>query len=180
MKVYKSSKSLKGVAGSFSMNPSPTEQAIFIQMIHQTGYDEARHIGTYSGGTKITVKLSIWEAGNLLDCFSNNREFSTVHKSATGMITVKFSPYFVDNKETGEKQQRGFGIFISKLGDDKKVSETFLLPINFGEKCVIEQYLIVFLRQCFHLEMAEEKKQYKERQSAKIKPAEPNADEELG
>jgi hypothetical protein len=169
MKIYKSNKANKGVAASFSFNSK--EQSFFLQLIKQVSYDESRHIGSFSGGDKITVKFTIWEMGALLSCFDTNKEYSLYHKTKDTNVAIKFAPYIV----AATKEQKGFGISINKLADSSNTVTTgWLLPISFPEKETIKAWVNNAFVHCFNAEYAEEKKQYKEREEKKaIKSSSP-------
>lgn len=163
MQIYKANKANKGAACSFSFNSK--EAALYIQLIKQTGYDDAKHLGSFSGGEKITIKSSLAEIGSFLDVLKRNVEYSTVHKSKGATTQIWLAPYIVDFN--GTKTQKGFGLRVSKKTDDG-VESKFLMPINFGEAQLLQVYLDFVLRHIFSAEYAEEKKAFKERQDKKL------------
>lgn len=163
MQIYKANKSNKGAACSISFNSK--EGSLFIQLIKQTGYDEARHLGSFSGGEKVTIKSNITEVGNFLNVLNNNVEYSTVHKSKDATTQIWLAPYIVGEGEN--KVQKGFGLRVSKKTNDGNESK-FLMPFNFGEAQTLKVYLDFFLRHVFSAEYAEQKKQFKDRQEKPV------------
>ena len=159
LQFFKGNKSLKGGACSLSFNSK--EGALFVSVIKQTGYDETRHLGSFSGGDQTTVKFNVPEIGAFLDVLNNNRDYSTFHKTKEGNTSINFKPYFV--MEGDAKVQKGFGLYIGKLGDDKKVSNSWLMPFNFGEAQVLKSYFDFVLRHIFSATYAEDKKKYQDR-----------------
>lgn len=158
MQIYKANKSNRGCACSLSFNSK--EGALFIQLITQTGYDESKHLGSFAGGDKLTIKSNITEVGNFIDVLSRNIEYSTVHKSKDATTQIWFAPYFVGEGEN--KIQRGYGLRVSRKNNDGTESK-FLMPFNFGEAQTLKIYFDFFLRHVFSAEYAEQKKAFKER-----------------
>ncbi len=161
---FKANKSNRGCAGSFSFNSK--DGALFTQLIQQVSYDEARHIGSFSGGAKIVIKSGITEIGAFLDVLQRNVEYSTVHTTKDSTVQIWFAPYFVGEGEN--KVQKGYGLRVSKKTKDG-VETKLLLPFNFGEAATLKVYFDFVLRHIFSAEYAEEKKQFKERQESKPK-----------
>ena len=168
MQIYKANKSNRGCALSLSFNSK--EGALFTQLISQVSYDENRHIGSFSGGNKVTIKSSVAEVGNFIDVFTRNVEYSTVHRGQNGDMTqIWLSPYLVG--EGDAKIQKGFGLRVSKKTKDGQELK-LLMPLNFGEAAALKVYFDFFLRHVFSAEYAEAKKQYKDRQDSKPKSKE--------
>lgn len=164
LQLYKSNKSVKGCAAGFSFNSK--DGAMFVSLVKQTGYDEARHIGSFKDGAKINIKLGLSELGAMLDCFDSNREFSTVHATESYNTGIKLAPYITD--KDGSKVQRGFGLFINKSSKGENANkESFLLTINFGEAKLISEYIKFVLDHCFSAIYSADQKEYKERQDKK-------------
>ncbi len=158
---YKANKSIKGCGCSLSLNSK--DASVFIGLIKQTSYDEARHLGSFASGDKISIKCNLTEIGSLLDALNRNIVYSTVHKSNDGMTSIKFEPYVVGEGE--EKQQRGYGLYIYRKTGDKELK--FLMPFNFAEAEILKEYFSFCIRQIFHTEYSEAKKQYKSKQEEK-------------
>ena len=169
MQLYKANKSNKGCACSLSFNSK--ESALFIQLIKQVSYDEARHLGSFSGGEKITIKSSLGEIGSLIDALKRNVEYSTVHQSKDATTQIWFAPYLVG--EGDARVQRGYGLRVSKKTKDGQEFK-FLMPFNFGEGQLLQTYLDFVLRHIFSADYAEQKKRYKEKldnQPIKVVPS---------
>ncbi len=164
---YKSNKSIKGCGCSFGLNTK--EQSLFISLVKQSGYDETRHIGSFANGDKISIKSNLTEIGAFLDVLNRNVSYSTVHKSADGMTSIKFEPYIVAGEnENSEKIQKGYGLNIYRKTADKELK--FLMPFNFSEAAVLREYFSFCIRQIFHTEYSEAKKQYKSKKESQEQP----------
>lgn len=159
MQFYKSNKSIKGCGASFSFNSK--DEALFISLIKQSGYDEARHIGQFQGA-KVVVKSGITEIGALLDVLNRNVPYSTVHTTKDSKVQIWFEPYIIG--EGDAKVQKGYGLKI------KKDEESFLMPFNFSEAQVLKEYFSFVLRHIFSAQYAEAKKAYKEKVEKQDKP----------
>lgn len=170
MQIYKANKSNRGCAASFSFNSK--DAALFIQLIKQVSYDEASHLGSFSGGEKITIKSSMAEIGSFLDALKRNVEYSTVHQSKDATTQIWLAPYYVGEGE--DKVQRGYGLRVSKKTKEG-VESKFLMPFNFGESQQIQSYLDFVLKHIFTAEYAEQKKRYKDK-NEKAEKAEAPAD----
>lgn len=158
MQIYKANKSNKGCACSLSFNSK--DGVLFIQLIKQVSYNEERHIGSFSGGEKITIKSSITEIGNILDVLTRNVDYSTVHQSPNASTQIWFAPYNVE--VNGVKEQRGYGLRISQKTKDGQELK-FLMPFNFGEAATLRVYLNFVLNHIFAAEYAESKRKYQEK-----------------
>lgn len=179
MQIYKANKSNRGCAMSLSFNSK--EGCLFIQLIKQVSYNEERHIGSFSGGEKITIKSSVTEIGAFLDVFNRNVEYSTVHAGQNGDTTqIWLAPYLTGDGE--QKVQKGFGLRISRKSQNGEEAK-FLMPINFSEAASIKVYLDFALRHIFSAEYAEEKRAFKEKLDKKteqvVSPPESSSEEDI-
>ena len=174
MKFYKANARLNGCGCSFGINAA--EQTLFISLVKQSAWDDSKKLGQFNGD-KINIKSNFTEIGALLDVLQRNVTYSTVHKSANGMTSIKFEPYFIYSKEeNGEKTQKGYGLSIYRKTADKELK--FLMPFNFAEAVLLKEYFSFAIRQMLHVEMTEARKQYKEKQKQQdgIKKTEENGD----
>lgn len=172
MQFYKANKSNKGCACSLSFNSK--EASLFIQLIKQVSYDEQRHIGSFSGGEKVTIKSNLTEIGGFIDSLKRNVDYSTVHQSKDATTQIWFAPYYVGDGEN--RVQKGYGLRVSKKTKDGQESK-FLMPFNFGEGQILQSYFDFVLKHIFSAEYAEQKKRYKEKTAVLVEPTQAQTEE---
>lgn len=161
LQLFKSSKSIKGVAASWNFNS--LESSFFLSMQKQVGYSEETHTGIFKDGARIVVKFSIWEMGALISCLKDKKEYSFFHKTPTSNVSIRFAPYII--KDTNE--HKGYGISVNKLGSDNKAENTWMLSLSFSEKETLLSWIDFGLRHCYSAIYASDKKMYKEKQESK-------------
>lgn len=176
MQLYTSSSKVNGCGFSASFNG--VDKSLFFGVVRQSSWDSDRKVGAFAG-PKTVVKLSLTEAGGILDSITRNVEFNAYHKSKDAVTQVFFKPYLSKGQD-GQETQRGFGLSIVQEKNGEK--SNWLMPFSWGNARLLEQYIQYFLRVAFSIEESENKKNFKERQDKKQVNAvknEQNAQDEI-
>lgn len=149
LQFYKPNPSVKGHACSFW--GSTTEKAIFSSFIKQDGWNTKSRTGSFTKNKnnpkgKAIIKLSIAEAGSIIDVIQTNREFSAYHDSKNQITRISFKPYMRDGK------QAGFSYGVSKDSKEDSTNKTsFIIGLNFGESAALKLYLEQSLCKIFEI-----------------------------
>lgn len=139
LQFYKPNPSVKGHACSFW--GSTTEKAIFSSFIKQDGWNTKSRTGSFTKNKnnpkgKAIIKLSVAEAGSIIDAIKTNREFSAYHDSKNQVTRISFKPYMRDGK------QAGFSYGVNKDSKEDSANKTsFIIGLNFGEATALRIYL---------------------------------------
>lgn len=166
--VFKSNKlnkgsmfSIKFVAKSNKAGEDFKPGGFFINIVKQTGWNEQNHIGKFSGGESVGVKIDQFEAAKILHVLERNWNlgdinsmsddqkksygFYNMHKSGDQTTHINFSPW----QRKTDKEQSGFSFLITKVSGDSKNS--FGAALNFGEDIALREYIKLGLE---HINMA--------------------------
>jgi hypothetical protein len=168
IQIYKPNKSNTGHAIRASVNSK--DGVLYINFIKQTGYDEARHIGSFKGGTSASVKFNIWEIGALIDSFSRNQQYKSIHTSPGKTVNISAGPYSLDKSDPSKIS--GYGISISVKAEKMENPIKFSIPFNFGERQVFIEYLKFALNKAFSASHSAEKKEFEKRSKEKAQKEE--------
>jgi hypothetical protein len=139
LQFYKPNPSVKGHACSFW--GSTTEKAIFSSFIKQDGWNTKSRTGSFTKNKnnpkgKAIIKLSVAEAGSIIDAIQTNREFSAYHDSKNQVTRISFKPYMKEGK------QAGFSYGVTKDSKEDSTNKTsFIIGLNFGEATSLRIYL---------------------------------------
>ena len=163
IQLYKANKSNTGHAASISVNSK--EGNLYVQFIKQMGYNEERHIGSFKGGDKATVKFNIWEMGALLDSFSRNQPYKTVHQSPNKSVSINAGPYSLDKNDPAKVS--GYSLSISFKEEGQEQPKRFSISFNFAERQVFIEYLKFALNKHFAASYSEQKKEFEKRTKEK-------------
>ena len=158
---FKAQATGKGSLGSIRFTSK--DQSFFVEIVKQTSWNPEKKIGSFIGGAKICTKLSMNEVGGMLLAVKNKSDYKTIHKTNERTLQIGFTPYHVDNKETGEKQvYKGFGLslFVNK-------DESYRIGFSPGELEILTRYLGFGLDHCFSAIYAEDKRKSEEYFKAK-------------
>lgn len=176
VQFYKANAAMKGAACNLSFNSK--DQAYYIQIVKQDGWDESRKIGSFKNGEKCNLKFSLSEMGAMLQALEENKpavmngKEGFFHSSADYSTSIKFGPYVFVNKETGEKTQRGWG--LGAFRSDKENSATksqFAMSFSFAEMVVLREHLKFAMNHIFSAVYSADKKAFEERSAEKETPA---------
>lgn len=170
---YKPNSKNTGTACSFSVNPK--DESIWSSLIKQSGWNEAKKIGSFSENQNnpsksVKIKFSLAEAAGLLDAIERQAEFSAFHNSEKQSIQIKFSPYIKDNKQVG------YSYIVNKT--DKQNSEnkqSYLIGLYFNEARLLKQFLVYALNTVFESQRIENIKRIK---NDKSKPSNNSTEED--
>lgn len=157
LKFFKAQKNGGGSAANFSFNSK--DNAFYVEIVKQTGYDNDKNLGSFNGGFKINSKLSLFEIGSFLNAVYNKQEYKTVHKTNERTLTISFAPYFLKDPDNTYK---GFGLslFISK-------EQVCRIGFSPGELEVLVEFFKFGLERCFNSLYADDKKRRDDAYKAK-------------
>lgn len=164
---YKPNKVGKGSLVSFKIAAGKStkedfkEGCVFVNMIRQTSWNSESHSGSFKGGESISVKLNLFELGEMINICRRGGRFNTYHASASGGTNIIFSTW--QDKET--KQDLGYGFQIIREKEGNK--NTFQIGFKFGEGVVFEQFLKLAIEHILLANYAEEKRRMKNSMSSK-------------
>jgi hypothetical protein len=160
---YKPNKSVKGslLSINFSAKTDKVEndktvkgdKSFYLNFVGQSGWNEAERTGSFKEGNKITVKLSLTEAGGILAAISRNTTLASVmgqeyvyHDGEKTATTIYFGPHFKKEKQ-GEKwvdttNQVGFGIRVVKTEKaNKENKEQLSIVLTHAETELLVNYI---------------------------------------
>lgn len=152
LQFYKPNKSVKGSAASFSLNSK--KGSVFVQIIKQTGYDEAKRLGSFKDGKQVSIQLNQIEIGAIIDVLEHQTEFKTVHKTEKFTTGINFTPYIKDGK------QLGYGLSVNRSEGENK--DSWLIGFNFHEAVVVREWLKFALEHIFTADYSADKKKAEE------------------
>lgn len=147
LQFFKAQKNGNGSAANFSFNSK--DGAFYVEIVKQTGYDNAKNLGSFKGGAKLNSKLSLTEIGSFLNAIYNKQEFKSVHKTSDRTLTISFAPYFL--KDSNEYKGFGLSLFVSK-------DEVCRIGFSPGELELLVEFFKFGLEKCFSSMYADDKK----------------------
>ena len=151
MQFYKPNSKKTGHAIDLSFNSK--EQALWIQFIKQTSWDDALKRGAFKGGAKFNIKLNAREIGVILNSIERGRTDKLFHKAEKGNTSIEVKPY-VSNEVTN-------GITISvnpRANEGEEKPQTFGFWFDAAEARVLKGYLDNVLAHFFDADYSEQKK----------------------
>lgn len=142
----------------------PEEQSVVLGLVKQTGYDDSTKKGSFKGGKRINVNLSLDEVGSIINTVKTNGKFPIYHTfDGKPTATGNFGYYSLGD---GPVKKTGFGLSLKKDDVDFRIGFTH----GSAEKLV--SYLQFALVKCFEVDWAADDKKEREWQEAKKnKPA---------
>jgi len=162
LQFYKPNARTSGTAASFSFKSTGDKKGVFIEMIKQTGWDNSAKKGSFKGGQKVLVKLSMEEVAAFINVLSSNKglEKDLYHKSSNGVAIIQFNPYFHKLSE----EQIGFSLAIKKTESENGESKNlnFLIGLTKSEGTLFKEWLKFSLERIFTGIYSEDKKAAKE------------------
>lgn len=157
LSIYKAKANKNGTACSFSFNSK--DQALFINLIKQVGWDESTKKGSFKGGDKCNVKFSMAEIGGLIDTIEKGRPSKGYHSSQNQTIQYTFAPYYL-GPEGGDKKLAGFSLSVFRQTGEEKEKKAFQIGFNFGEAVMLREYFRSVLGRMFGAIYSEDKQRY--------------------
>lgn len=147
---YKGNKSVKGSLAAFSFNSK--DQAVYLQLVRQTGYNSEKHLGSFKDGARINLKFNTMELGAFLRTIRELKESKFFHTNPQKKTTINFAPY----KPKDGNDFVGFG-FRATVQEQGKDNETFSIPFSFEEANILEEFFKNALRHFFDAIYSEDK-----------------------
>ncbi len=160
--LYKPTRSNKGCA--ISLQASDRDKSLFLNLIAQFGWDEAKKKGSFIENRKnplksTTLKLNQIEAASIVDSIEQNTAFKTVHSTSAKMTSISFLP--------GDETHPGFTLSVNQTNkEDTTKKASFFMPLSFGEARLIKEYLLHYLQKSFAINESREQQQSSEAQGA--------------
>jgi hypothetical protein len=129
---YKPNPRNSGCAASLSCGVNTRNQKIefYLNMVKQVSWNAAERKGSFKSedpNNKIALKFNITELGSLCYTIATGNDFSTVHRSESGMTSIKFAPYMKGDK-------RAFGLSVSRN------KNKFSIGFEENEAVVIDEF----------------------------------------
>lgn len=154
IEFYKPNPKNTGSACSFKI--SLKDECVFVNFIKQSGWDEAKKRGSFSGNSQnpkmsASVKLNSTEMGEIVSAIRRNSEFNGFHDSQKQITKIKFSPYNRVSKENPQQSvQVGYSFSVSKESKENAQDKSqFLMGFTFGESIKLECFLSLALVKIF-------------------------------
>jgi hypothetical protein len=167
---YKANKAATGTAVTFNFDSK--ELCVYVELIKQTGWDEANSTGSFKGGAKGNVKFSLAEVGSIIDVIETTlaatvasdkatlnpvpRAFSGYHSGTNANTKIAFTPYkkkLTQNKDGQDVQVEvlsGLSFSVSrKTTGENSVEQKFLMGFTFGEAVILREFFKNALVHCF-------------------------------
>lgn len=179
VKLYKPNSKNTGVLFAFEIGEGYKDKspALYIKAVHQHHWDKNKHIGSFSEHAKrengqlvypehnISVKMSEFEVGNMIDVFEHNEEWDSFHSSSSSQDQT--SIHFASKPKPGSKKYKdqngsiaekqitvyGYSLVLTRNG-----AERFMIYLEPGEAIVVRQLFIKYLSVLEDFRMAENKK----------------------
>jgi hypothetical protein len=133
------------------------ERAVYLNLVKQTGWDEATSKGSFKDGPKINVKLTLDEVAGMIQAVRDKQRYAFYHtfdgKTTTGSLS--FYSFDEEKDKTGKvikKARSGFGLTVKK--DEVEIKVGFGLASAEN----LHQYLIFCLNHCYNAIYSEDKK----------------------
>jgi len=171
LQFYKPNSRKTGTATTISFKSTGDKKGVFVEMIKQVDWDSSQKRGSFSGGKKVLVKLSLEEIAAFINVIETNEGLGKdlYHKSSNGVAIIQFNPYF--NKTSEE--QIGYSLIIKKTESKEGNSENlnFLIGLNKNEGTLLREWLKFATERIFNGIYSEDKKaaeaRYKEKSEHK-------------
>lgn len=126
--LFKANKKNSGALFNFSVGKDQKgNPALYMSATSQTGWNDDKSFGSFKGGDKANVKLSVFEAGEMISSINNNVGYSAFHKFDDVSTTVNFSP-FPRKRKLSKRNKEG------KFEDYYVEIPSFSLNVNKGGK----------------------------------------------
>jgi hypothetical protein len=153
----------KNTGTGCSFNFSAKDDCVYINLIKQSSWDEAKKRGSFAGNAQnpkmsASVKISSTEIGDIISAMRRNAEFNGFHDSPKQVTRIKFSPYNRASKDNPNQiSQVGYSLSVSKESRENAQDKTsFLIGFTFGEAIKLESYFMLSLAKIFEKAMKEQ------------------------
>lgn len=147
---YKPNKKITGCLCGVSFDSRVDgHQAVFFELVKQTGWDKKRDNGTFKDGDKLILKFGLHEVARLISAMDRKEDVKFYHDSPAAKSSITFQP--VKNKEDGSL--RGFGLSVyrtAKDGDKSKFSIMFAVNKSSDEALQLREYLKFSMNHIFN------------------------------
>lgn len=112
----------KSKTGSlFSVSLTPESNGVFVNIVKQTGWDEAKNKGSFQGGSKVTIKFSELEVAGIKMALNTNGECKFFHTSGENKSQGSVKFFQITKEENGKpKTYTGFTFFVKKGTEEFK------------------------------------------------------------
>lgn len=135
LKLYKPNGKKTGHACHFQLTSTGDGKGVYLDMVKQTGWDNATKKGSFKGGDQIKIKFNETEIAGMIDSIESDRSLDLFHSSEqTGKTSIKFGPY----------ADKGHSLAVSRDG------KSFLMGLTYPERRNLKEWLI-FALQRMHL-----------------------------
>ncbi len=157
MQFFKPNSKKTGHACDLSFNSK--EQALWIQFIKQTSWDDSLKRGAFKGGAKFNIKLNAMEIGAILNCVERARGERLFHKAEKGSTSIELKEFIGKDQKTGEPKKDGITISVNpRANEGEEKPQTFGFWFNAAEARVLKGYLDNVLSHFFDADYSEQKK----------------------
>ena len=147
--IYKPNKNCTGAAGSFAVTKFGKDQKtnLFVELLLQKSWDDKKRTGSFNPEKKVTFKLSLSEAGEILSSLKTRIPFTAFHKFGEDTTVINMTPWdkakTVKTKDGDKKYTTpAWGLKVTRNS-----SETYKLPLEAGEAEVLAAVLTEFIQQ---------------------------------
>lgn len=169
--TYSANKQGTGALAEVSFNSK--DESIWLRLTKQTGTTTSpsgRQNGTYKGGARANVKLSIEEAGGIIHAVRTAGQFSAFHSTADKKTTVSFKYYHIPAQDQSKPAREGFGLTVKSGNDEWKVG------YSVGAAVALEQYLEFALKHHIYAAIySKDKEAFAKSQQGQQEPSAPAA-----
>lgn len=149
--LFKANKNNSGALFNFSIGRDQKgNPALYISATKQTSWNDEKGHGSFKGGDNVNVKLSVFEAGEMVSSISNNIPFKAFHSFDGTNTTVNFNPISKKRKLSKKADGGGyedyyvptpcFGLTVNKGG-------SWSVGIEPGEAETLKVLLLQFMNQ---------------------------------
>jgi|14BtaG_2_1085337.scaffolds.fasta_scaffold00471_11 hypothetical protein len=146
-RIYKPNPKNTGCAATVDIAQIGDHSAsnLFISMIQQKGWDNAKRTGSFSGGKDINFKLSVAEAGEMVSSIKSRIPFVAFHKFNDDSTIIRFVPWDQNRTVKEKNGDVNYKTPAWSLNVKRNGSDAFRLPISSGESQVLNVILKKFI-----------------------------------
>lgn len=177
--IFKPNSKNTGSACSWSFNSKGDKKGIFLEMIKQVSWDDTKKTGSFKGGEKVNLKLSIVEAGGFLRVLKDIRDVQMDGDGKAISSENQTAKFFHDSGESGnkgitfqksaymsgQKKVSVFGLSVSVSEGENK--SYFKIPFDPNEAETLQSWLQFALEHIFTGIYSDDVKAFSERSDAK-------------
>lgn len=119
--IYKPNGKNTGHACNFQLTSTGESKGVYLNMIKQVSWDNAKKIGSFTGGAKVVVKFNQTEIAAMLDSLESGRDLSLFHTSGGVSTQIILKKWEMDG------DHKGYGLRVTR----EKVA--YGIPLTHGE-----------------------------------------------